>query len=49
MTNYSEVSTTQHEAGQEQRLASFKVTKLIYLLFGILKFFRLRFVFKLFG
>lgn len=50
MTNYSEVSTTQHEAGQEQRLATFKATKLIYLLFGILEvFLGLRFVFKLFG
>jgi uncharacterized membrane protein len=36
MTDYRDVRTTQHEQGQEQRVATFKVTQLIWLLFGLL-------------
>lgn len=50
MTDYKEVSTTQHEAGQEGRVASFRATQLIWLLFGILEaVLALRFIFKLVG
>ena len=50
MTEYKEVRTTQHESGQEQRVASFKATQLIWLLLGILEAaLALRIVFKLIG
>ena len=50
MTDYKEVSTTQHEVGQEGRAATFKATQLIWLLLGILEAaLALRFVFKLIG
>ena len=50
MTDYKEVSTTQHEVGQEGRVATFKATQLIWLLLGILEaVLALRFVFKLIG
>jgi uncharacterized protein YggT (Ycf19 family) len=48
MTEYKEVRTTQHESGQEQRVATFKATQIIWLLFGlILGLIGLRIVFKL--
>jgi YggT family protein len=48
MTDYKEVRTTQHEAGQEQRIATFKATQLIWLLLGLLEgAIALRVVFKL--
>ncbi|MBE0411844.1 MAG: YggT family protein [Anaerolineales bacterium] len=48
MTKYKEVRTTQHESGQEQRVATFKATQIIWLLFGlILGLIGLRVVFKL--
>ena len=50
MTDYREVRTTAHEQGQEQRIATFKVTQLIWLLLGILEaVIALRVVFKLIG
>jgi hypothetical protein len=50
MTDYREVSTTQHEPGREGRIATFKATQLIWLLLGILEvLLALRFVFKLIG
>lgn len=50
MTDYKEVRTTQHEAGQEQRVATFKVTQLIWLLLGLLEAaIALRVMFKLIG
>lgn len=50
MTEYKEVSTSQHESGQEGRVATFKATQLIWLLLGILEaILALRFVFKLIG
>jgi len=50
MTDYKEVKTTAHEAGQEQRFATFKVTQLIWLFLGILEsMIALRVVFKLLG
>jgi YggT family protein len=48
MTEYKEVRTTQHESGQEQRLATFRATQLIWLLLGLLEgAIALRVVFKL--
>ena len=48
MTEYKEVRTTEHEPGQEQRVATFKVTQLILLLLAILEIaLALRVVFKL--
>jgi len=48
MTDYKEVRTTQHEQGQEQRVATFKVTQLIWLMIGLLEAaIALRVVFKL--
>jgi hypothetical protein len=48
MTDYQEVRTTQHESGQEQRVATFKATQMIWLLFGLLEaVIALRVVFKL--
>lgn len=50
MTDYKEVRTTEHEAGQEQRVATFKATQMIWLLVGLLEAgIALRFVFKLIG
>jgi uncharacterized protein YggT (Ycf19 family) len=50
MTDYKEVSTTEHESGHEGRVATFKATQLIWLLLGILEaVLALRFVFKLIG
>jgi len=50
MTDYKEVSTSQHESGQEQRVASFKVTQLIWWVLGLLEaLLGLRFLFKLIG
>ncbi|HSQ26543.1 MAG TPA: YggT family protein [Anaerolineales bacterium] len=48
MTDYQEVRTTQHEPGQEQRVATFKLTQLVWLLLGVLETaLALRFMFKL--
>jgi hypothetical protein len=48
MTNYQEVRTTEHELGQEQRVATFKATQIIWLLLGLLEAsIALRVVFKL--
>ena len=48
MTDYKEVRTTEHEQGREQRVATFKVTQVIWLLLGLLEaVLALRFVFKL--
>lgn len=48
MTDYKEVRTTAHEAGQEQRFATFKATQLIWLLIGLLEtMLALRVMFKL--
>jgi hypothetical protein len=48
MTDYRDVRTTEHEQGREQRVATFKVTQLIWLLFGILEAaIALRVMFKL--
>jgi YggT family protein len=50
MTDYREVRTTQHEAGQEQRVATFRATQLIWLLLGLVEAaIALRVVFKLIG
>lgn len=50
MTDYQEVRTTEHEQGREQRVATFKVTQVIWLLLGLLEaVLALRFVFKLIG
>jgi hypothetical protein len=37
MTAYKEVRTEQRESGQTQRVATFKATQLIWLLFGLLE------------
>jgi uncharacterized protein YggT (Ycf19 family) len=48
MTDYRETRTTQHEAGQGQRVATFKITQMIWLLLGLLEaLLGLRFIFKL--
>jgi YggT family protein len=48
MTDYKEVRTTQHESGQEQRVATFKATQLVWLLLGLLETaLALRVLFKL--
>lgn len=50
MTDYKEVRTTEHEAGREQRVATFKATQLIWLLLGLLEAaIALRIIFKLVG
>ena len=50
MTDYREVRTTEHEQGQEQRVATFKATQIIWLLLGLLEAaIALRVVFKLIG
>ncbi len=48
MTDYRDVRTTQHEQGREQRVATFKVTQVIWLLLGLLEaVIALRVIFKL--
>ena len=48
MTDYKDVRTTRHEQGQEQRVTTFKVTQIIWLLLGILESgLALRILFKL--
>ncbi len=48
MTDYRDVRTTQHEQGREQRIATFKVTQVIWLLLGLLEaVIALRVIFKL--
>ncbi len=37
MTDFKEVRTEQHEAGQSQRVTTFKATQIIWLLFGLLE------------
>ncbi len=50
MTDYKEVSTTQHEEGQGQRINSFKLTQMIWWVLGLLEtMLGLRFLFKLIG
>ena len=50
MTEYKEVSTTQHDTGENARHTTFKVTQVIWLLLGILESaLALRFLFKLIG
>lgn len=50
MTSYKEVTTSQHEQGQDGRVATFKFTQLIWLFLGILEAaLALRFLFKLIG
>jgi YggT family protein len=50
MANYRDVQTTQHEEGRQQRLITFKVTQLIWLLLGIFEaVLALRVMFKLIG
>jgi YggT family protein len=47
-TDFQETSTTQHEAGQEQRVTTFRVTQILWLLLGLLEAgIALRVVFKL--
>ena len=48
MTDYQEVTTTEHEQGRGQRVATFKATQIIWLLLGLLEAaIALRVVFKL--
>ncbi len=50
MTDYQETRTTQHEEGQGQRVATFKITQLIWLLLGIVEgLIGLRVIFSLIG
>lgn len=50
MTNYQEVRTTEHEQGREQRVTTFKITQMIWLLLGLLEaLIALRVLFKLIG
>lgn len=50
MSDYQEIRTSQHEAGREQRVATFKVTQLIWLLVALLEIaIALRVLFKLIG
>lgn len=50
MTSFKEVTTSQHEQGQDGRVTTFKVTQLIWLFLGILEAaLALRFLFKLIG
>jgi hypothetical protein len=50
MSDYQEVRTTQHEAGREQRVATFKATQLIWLLVALLEIgIALRILFKFIG
>ena len=48
MTDYRDVRTTLHEQGREQRVATFKVTQVVWLLLGLLEtVIGLRVIFKL--
>lgn len=48
MSEYQEVRTTQHNDGQNQRVTTFRVTQIIWLLLGLLEAgLGLRFIFKL--
>jgi hypothetical protein len=50
MTVYKDVRTTEHEAGQGQRVATFKLTQLVWLMVGLLEgVIALRVIFKLIG
>ena len=50
MTDFKEVSTTHYEQGREQRIATFKVNQMIWLLLGLLEaLIALRVLFKLIG
>jgi YggT family protein len=50
MTDYKDVRTSAHEQGREQRITTFKITQLIWLLLGLLEAaIALRVVFKLIG
>mgnify|MGYP000885929596 CR=1 FL=1 len=50
MTEYKNVKTTQEEIGHKERVATFKVTQLLWWLLGILEgLLALRFLFKLIG
>ena len=50
MTEFKEVSTTQHDEGEKARNTTFKVTQVIWLLLGFLEsVLALRFMFKLIG
>jgi hypothetical protein len=50
MTVYKDVRTTEHEPGQGQRVATFKLTQMVWLLFGLLEaVIALRVIFKLIG
>lgn len=50
MTDYQEVRTTEHEQGRDLRIATFKMTQLIWLFLGILEaLIALRVLFKLIG
>ena len=50
MNNFKEVRTIEHEQGQEQRYATFKITQIIWLLLGLLEAgIALRVVFRLLG
>ncbi len=50
MTDYKEVKTTEQESGQDERVATFKATQIIWLLLAILEaLLALRFVFLLIG
>jgi hypothetical protein len=37
MTDYQDVQTTEHEAGQEQRVTTFRITQVLWLLVGLLE------------
>jgi len=50
MTEYKNVKTTQEELGHEGRVATFKISQLLWWLLGILEgLLALRFIFKLIG
>jgi len=50
MSDYQEVRTSQHESGRGQRVATFKITQMIWLLLGLLEaVIALRVLFKLIG
>lgn len=50
MSDYKEVSTTQHDPGEKGRNTTFKATQVIWLLLGFLEaVLALRFLFKLIG
>jgi uncharacterized protein YggT (Ycf19 family) len=50
MTVYKDVRTTEHQPGQGQRVATFKLTQLVWLLFSLIEaVIALRIIFKLIG